>query len=95
MGLIKLCKNFVFGNGDECKKPHFANVTKQEGDIVVCNMITHAEGTDRVPLKQSETSMPIDKNSKILTKKAIAEVVKDKYNREIVVGEFFGNLKKK
>jgi len=91
---IKLVTGIKFDGkeNDKCDKPHFAAVSKQAGSVVRCNMITHTPGEDRIPLEQKDITMPIDKTTKILTKKATAEVVLKEDGKEIVVGELSDGL---
>jgi len=91
---IKLVTGIDFDGKEEdkCNKPHFAAVSKEEAGIVRCNMITHSPGKDRIPLKQEDTTMPIDDTTNILTKKATAQVVLNKKGQQIVVGEISDDL---
>jgi hypothetical protein len=91
---IKLCTNFEFADGTIIDTPHPAIVHKQVNDVVVCNMITHSEGENKIPLQQEDTDMAVHHNSMILVEKATAETVKRKNGSEVVYGNFWGVIKK-
>jgi hypothetical protein len=91
---IKLCTNFEFADGTTIDAPHPAIIHKQVNDVVVCNMITHSGGDNKIPLKQEDTDMVVHSNSKILVEKATPETVKLKNGSEVVYGDFWGTISK-